>query len=168
MQYVSSASDTDDDELRKVTTMTDHMRNESLADLEVEIESLKQERKLIAQEVQGPSPPRLPEQPPTPPTPPTPPPKRLKTERQWGPPENDSWKEIGDWLQFHVPQPELIRESPALIAINNQTLAIIDKLGLPFNFFKHDMNVPVIAERLGVIKHDIDVIETSRKRRIGE
>ena len=50
-----------------------------------------------------------------------------------------------------------------MICVNNQALAIIGKLDLPWNFLKHDANVPVIADRLGFIKSDIDNIEHSRK-----
>ena len=45
------SSDSDDDEvIRKVTTMLDHMSNKSVADLEAEIKSLKQERNLAWKE----------------------------------------------------------------------------------------------------------------------
>ena len=150
MVAVSSGTDSDnDEEQRKVDELSEQEQRKRLSKVNQAIAALKQEA--------PPSPPR----PPSPPTPPTPP--SLKRERPWGPPETEDWEKIGDWLKDTVPQPELIRDSPAVICVNNQTLAIIEKLGLPWNFLKHDANVPVLAERLGFIKSDINNIERSRK-----
>ena len=134
-------SDTEDDEvLRKITTIRGSFDQKTTRLLEAELQNMKQERKAVAQEVEGPSP-----EPPTPPRP-----DEAPDYAEVEPPgygrtlhhlSGDPVTAIGDYLKDVRVVPldavvELRKDgSPTLLAVPQQTVAIIHSLGLDYEYF---------------------------------
>ena len=187
-------SDTEDDEvLRKITALVDSFDQKTTRLLEAELQDMKQERKAVAQEVEGPSPPRLPE-PPTPPRlygdrAPSPAPATptsgafdhasfdsVPSYAEVNPPDygrtlhhlsGTPVTPIGDYLKdVRVVPVEVVPElgEDTLVAVPRQTVAIMHSLGLEYKYFTDSQRMKRMA---GVAPSPADYIKRERKRRIG-
>ena len=166
-------SDTEDDEvLRKITSLEDTFDQKTTRLLEAELQNMKQERKAVAQEVEGPSPPPSPE----PPTPPradfdeahfdevpsyaevNPPGYGRTLHHLSGTPVTP----IGDYLKdVRVVPVEVVPElgEDTLVAVPRQTVAIMHSLGLEYKYFTDSKRMKRLA---GVAPPPADYIKQRR------